>query len=68
MARMAARATPEMVWIRRCTAGHSFGTIRRMMAGGRFPTRNLTGTRAEMTLSVPACDIRRAIGIRGATA
>lgn len=68
MARMAARATPEMMWIRRCTAEHPFGTIKRMMAGGRFLTRNLKGTKTEMALSVLAYNIRRAIGIRGAAA
>ena len=68
MARMAARATPEMMHVRRCTAEHPFGTIKRTMAGGRFLTRNLKGTRTEMALSVLAYNIRRAIGIRGATA
>lgn len=68
MARMAARATPEMMWIRRCSVEHPFGTIKRMMAGGRFLTRNLSGTRAEMALSVLAYNIRRAISLGRATA
>jgi len=68
MARMAARATPEMMRIRRCAAEHPYGTIKRMMAGGRFPTRNLKGTRTEMALSVLAYNIRRSINIAGATA
>jgi len=68
MARMAARATPEMMRIRRCAAEHPYGTIKRMMAGGRFLTRNLKGTRTEMALSVLAYNIRRSINIAGATA
>ena len=54
MRRMNARANPELMARRRCTAEHPFGTIKRMMAGGRFLTRNLKGTRAEMALSVLA--------------
>lgn len=68
MARMAARATPEMMRIRRCAAEHPFGTIKRMMAGGRFLTRNLKGTRTEMALSVLAYNIRRAVSLGSATA
>ncbi len=62
--RMAERATPEMMRIRRCVAEHPFGTIKRMMAGGRFLTRSLKGTRTEMALSVLAYNILRAINIR----
>lgn len=66
--RMDARATPEMMRIRRCAVEHPFGTIKRMMAGGRFLTRNLTGTRTEMALSVLAYNILRTINIRAAAA
>jgi transposase len=62
--RMAARATPEMMRKRRCAVEHPFGTIKRMMAGGRFLTRNLKGTRTEMALSVLAYNILRAINLR----
>lgn len=61
--RMAARATPEMMRARRCAVEHPFGTIKRMMAGGRFLTRGLKGTRTEMALSVLAYNILRAINI-----
>jgi len=63
LARMHQRATPDMMRKRRCTAEHPFGTIKRMMAGGRFLTRNLKGTRTEMALSVLAYNIRRTINI-----
>jgi transposase len=62
--RMAARATPEMMRARRCAVEHPFGTIKRMTAGGRFLTRNLKGTRAEMALSVLAYNMLRAINIK----
>lgn len=66
--RMNARAIPEMMKRRRCAAEHPFGTLKRMMAGGRFLTRNLKGTRTEMALSVLAYNILRAINITAATA
>ena len=62
--RMAARATAEMMRKRRCAVEHPFGTIKRMMAGGRFLTRNLKGTRTEMALSVLAYNILRAINLK----
>jgi transposase len=62
--RMNERATPEMMRTRRCTAEHPFGTIKRMMAGGRFLTRNFTGTRTEMALSVLAYNIMRSINMK----
>jgi len=66
--RMNERATPQVMQRRRCAAEHPFGTIKRMMAGGRFLTRNLKGTRTEMALSVLAYNILRAVNIRAATA
>jgi transposase len=66
--RMNERATPDMMQKRRCAAEHPFGTIKRMMAGGRFLTRNLRGTRTEMALSVLAYNMLRAINIRAALA
>jgi Transposase DDE domain len=68
LTRMNARATSELMAMRRCAAEHPFGTIKRMMAGGRFLTRNLKGTRTEMALSVLAYNILRAINIQAATA
>ncbi|GEP01910.1 IS1182 family transposase [Methylobacterium haplocladii] len=66
--RMAARATPEMMRARRCAVEHPFGTIKRMMAGGRFLTRNLKGTRTEIALSVLAYNLLRTINLRNAPA
>lgn len=66
--RMNERATPQMMQRRRCAAEHPFGTIKRMMAGGRFLTRGFKGTRTEMALSVLAYNMLRAISIRAATA
>jgi transposase len=66
--RMNERATPDMMQRRRCAAEHPFGTIKRMMAGGRFLTRSLKGTRTEMALSVLAYNMLRAINIRAARA
>jgi transposase len=67
LTRMNARATPELMARRRCAAEYPFGTIKRMMAGARFLTKNLRGTRAEMALSVLAYNILRAISIQTAT-
>ena len=68
LTRMNARANPELMTRRQCAAEHPFGTIKRMMAGGRFLTRNLKGTRAEMALSVLAYNMLRAINIQAAIA
>lgn len=68
LGRMNARATPDMMRKRRCAAEHPFGTIKRMMAGGRFLTRSLKGTRTEMALSVLAYNMLRAINITAAIA
>jgi transposase len=66
--RMAARATPEMMRARRCAVEHPFGTIKRMMAGGRFLTRNLKGTRTEIALSVLAYNLLRTINLKAKAA
>ncbi|MBZ9793913.1 transposase [Rhizobium sp. 3T7] len=62
--RMKERATPEMMRIRRSAVEHPFGAIKRMMAGGRFLTRNLKGTRTEMVLSILAYSIMRTINTK----
>lgn len=62
--RMNQRASPDMMRRRRCAAEYPFGTIKRMMAGGRFLTRNLKGTATEMALSVLAYNMLRAISIK----
>jgi DDE family transposase len=66
--RMNARADPELTAKRRYAAEHPFGTIKRMMAGGRFLTWNLKGTRTEMAFSVLAYTMLWAINIKAATA
>jgi transposase len=66
--RMNARADANLMAKRRCAAEHPFGTIKRMMAGGRFLTRNLKGTRTEMALSVLSYNMLRAINLRAAIA
>jgi transposase len=68
LTRMNARAIPEIMARRRCAAEHPFGSIKRMMAGGRFLTRNLKGTKTEMALSVLAYNMLRATNIKAATA
>jgi transposase len=68
LGRMSARATPDLMARRRCAAEHPFGTIKRMMAGGRFLTRNIKGSRTEMALSVLAYNMLRAINIKAAAA
>jgi len=45
----------------------SFGTIKRMMVGGRFLTRSFKGTRTEIALSVLAYNMLRAINIKATT-
>jgi transposase len=69
LTRMNARieADRSLMRKRRCAAEHPFGTIKRMMAGGRFLTRNLRGTRTEMALSVLAYNLLRAINLKAAT-
>jgi transposase len=59
-------ANPGLMQIRRCTAEHPFGTIKRMTAGGRFLTRGLQKVRAEAALSVLAYNILRAVNMIGA--
>jgi hypothetical protein len=54
------RAAPD----RRCSAEHPFGTMKRMMTG-RFLTRGLKGTRAEMALSVLAYNMIRHANLAG---
>lgn len=70
LTRMNARveADPGLMRKRRCAAEHPFGTIKRMMAGGRFLTRNLKGTRTEMALSVLAYNLLRAINLKASAA
>ncbi len=67
--RMDARfhADPTLIRQRRCASEHPFGTIKRMMAGGRFLTRGLKKVSGEAALSVLAYNLIRAINLIGAT-
>lgn len=60
-ARVATR--PELMRLRRCSVEHPFGTMKRMMTG-RFLTRGIAGTSAEMALSVLAFNMMRSINLR----
>ena len=66
--RMDARvaADPDLLKKRRCAAEHPFGTIKRMMGGGRFLTRGLKKVKGEAALSVLAYNLRRTINLAGA--
>ena len=68
--RMEARihADPSLMTIRRCTAEHPFGTIKRMSGGGRFLTRGLKAVKAEAALSVLAFNILHAVNAFGTRA
>ena len=63
--RMDARfhADPTLIRQRRCACEHPFGTIKRMMAGGRFLTRGLKKVSGEAALSVLAYNLIRAINL-----
>ena len=62
------QADPTLVRRRRCACEHPFGTIKRMIAGGRFLTRGLKKVAGEAALSVLAYNLIRAINLIGATA
>lgn len=63
--RMTARVAhaPELMRLRRCSAEHPFGTMKRMMTG-RFLTRGIKRTSTEMALSVLAFNMIRSINLR----
>jgi transposase len=66
--RMQARidADPSLLRQRRCAAEHPFGTIKRMMAGGRFLTRGLQKVKTEAALSVLTYNLMRVTNRLGA--
>jgi transposase len=49
--------------LRRQIVEHPFGTIKRMMGQPRFLTRELSGVRSEMALSVLAYNLMRAVNV-----
>lgn len=59
------RAEPEKVKRRKSIAEHPFGTIKQSMNQAYFLTRGLPSVRSEMSLTVLAYNIKRAINILG---
>lgn len=60
-----ARSDPGWMRLRRATAEHPFGTLKRGQQARQFLTRGLTGVRGEMALSVIAYNLKRAINVLG---
>ena len=56
---------PEKVKLRKTIAEHPFGTIKRHMDQGYFLMKGLPNVRAEMSLTVLAYNIKRAVKILG---
>ena len=59
------RAEPDKVKQRKSIVEHPFGTIKRSMDQGYFLTRGLPGVRTEMSLTMLAYNIKRALSIKG---
>ena len=59
------RAEPDKVKRRKSIVEHPFGTMKRSMDQGYFLTRRLCNVRAEMSLTVLAYNIKRAIKLKG---
>jgi len=60
------RANPEKMRLRKQLVEHPFGTIKRAWNQGYFLTKGLESVNAEMSLTVLAYNIKRAIKILGA--
>jgi len=59
------RGSPEKMKLRKQLAEHPFGTIKRAWNQGYFLTRGLEGAGAEMSLTVLAYNLKRAIQVLG---
>lgn len=59
------RASPEKMKLRKRLAEHPFGTIKRAWNQGYFLTKGLESVNAEMSLTMLAYNIKRAIQILG---
>ena len=59
------RAEPEKVKQRKGIVEHPFGTMKRSMDQGYFLTRGLCNVRAEMSLTILAYNIKRALQLKG---
>lgn len=60
-----ARSDPYWMRLRRETAEHPFGTLKRGQQARQFLTRGLAGVRGEMALSVVAYNLKRLIAVLG---
>jgi hypothetical protein len=59
------RASPEKMKLRKRLSEHPFGTIKRPWNHGNFLTKGLENVGTEMSLTVLAYNIKRAINILG---
>jgi transposase len=59
------RGEPDKVKQRKSIVEHPFGTMKRAMDQGYFLTRRLRNVRAEMSLTVLAYNIKRALTLKG---
>jgi hypothetical protein len=60
------QAEPDKVRRRKSIVEHPFGTIKHSMNQGYFLTRGLAHVRSEMSLTVLAYNVKRAIRLLGA--
>ena len=56
---------PEKMEVRRQTAEHPFGTIKAWMGSTHFLTKTLPKVSTEMSLHVPAYNLKRVIKVLG---
>lgn len=56
---------PDDMKIRRRTVGHPFETIKARMGATHFLTKTLTKVKTEMSLHLPAYNLKRMIAIFG---
>jgi len=56
---------PEKIKQRKQIVEHPFGTVKHWMNHGYFLMRGSEKVRAEMSLNVPSCNLRRVINILG---
>ena len=59
------RAQPEKVKQRMALVEHPFGTMKHSMKQGDFLTRGISNVRTEMSLTILAFNLRRALGLKG---
>jgi hypothetical protein len=56
---------PDAMTLRRRTVEHVFGTLKPWMGATHFLTRMLEHVSTEMSLHVPACNLKRVLQILG---